>query len=206
MTKKKAYLDQAYELDSADKTRAFYSKWAETYDEELRANAYASPARVAGAMAAAVSDRTAPLLDLGCGTGLSGEALSQAGFTTLDGTDFSREMLAIAKGKSIYRSIVESDADRPVPAAKGDYQNFTAVGVFSPGHAPPDLIATVVELLPAGGCFGFTLNDHALEEPAYLATIERLVGAGTIAVAFEERGDHLPRIGLQAVVYVLRRR
>ncbi len=205
MTKAEGFLDKAYGLGDAEETRALYRDWAKSYDAELRAAGYASPARVAAAMAASVADRAAPLLDLGCGTGLSGEALRAEGFAAVDGTDFSAEMLAAAAAKGVYRRLIPGDLNRPIPAAPGDYANMVAVGVFSPGHAPPETIEAAVELLPAGGCFGFTLNDHALDEGVYEARVFALRDRGMAEIAFEDYGAHLPRRGLQAKVYVLRR-
>ncbi len=199
------FLSRAYGLNSTEKTRAFYQDWAKTYDEEMRVNGYSSPPRTAKAMAACVQDVNAPLLDLGCGTGISGEALRDAGFTTLDGTDLTEEMLLAAETKDIYRKLTKGDLNQPIPAAPGEYANITAIGVFSPGHAPPEIIRVVVDLLPAKGCFGFSLNDHALEEPGYEALINDLVRDGTIEVAFKDYGEHMPGIGLKSMIYVLRR-
>ncbi|MEO3429212.1 methyltransferase domain-containing protein [Pelagibius sp. CAU 1746] len=205
MAKQTKFLDKAYELGDASQTRALYESWAESYDAELQENRYASPARTAAAMAEAVADKAAPLLDLGCGTGLSGVALHKAGFAVIDGTDFSQEMLKAAAAKGVYRTLLKGDLNAPIPARPGDYANITAVGVFSPGHAPAALIDEVVALLPQGGCFGFSLNDHALEDPSYEARIKVLVEAGRIEVVSDAYGDHLPGIGLKAKIYVLRR-
>ena len=174
MTKREGFLDKVYDLDDADKTQALYHDWATSYDEEMRVSGYASPGRAAAAMAAQVADITAPLLDLGCGTGLAGQAFRDAGFTTIDGTDFSEEMLAVARRKGLYRKITLGDLNDPIPARSGDYDNIAAVGVFSPGHAPAEMIDLVFGLLPVGGCFGFSLNDHALEERVTKAASETL--------------------------------
>jgi predicted TPR repeat methyltransferase len=202
---KTGFLDTVYGIETQDDTRRLYRDWAETYDDEVLGAGYASPGRVAAAMANAVKDRTAPLLDLGCGTGLSGEAFRQAGFTTVDGTDFSEEMLESAKAKGVYRSLFKGDLSRPIPAEPGDYADIAAVGVFSPSHAPAEMIDQVMDLLPKGGCFGFTLNDHALDEKIYEERTELLVAQGTCEIAFKQYGDHLPERDLKSMVYVLRK-
>jgi len=206
MTGQGKFFERAYDLADAEQTRSLYDEWAASYDEELCAAGYASPARTAAAMAAAVAEKAAPLLDLGCGTGLSGEALRDAGFTTIDGTDFSAEMLAVAAGKGVYRDLFQGDLNTPIPASPGEYSNAAAVGVFSPTHAPAAMIDDVVALLPSGGCFGFSLNDHALAEPGYEQRIADLVEAGAVEVVSDAYGDHLPQIGLKAKIYVLRKR
>ncbi len=206
MTGQGKFFDRAYDLENAEQTRRLYDEWGASYDEELRAAGYASPARTAAAMAEAVADKAAPLLDLGCGTGMSGEALRAAGFTVIDGTDFSAEMLAAAETKGVYRKLTKGDLNTPIPARAGDYANAAAVGVFSPTHAPPEMIDAVMALLPPGGCFGFSLNDHALAEPAYEERIGALVEADSVEVVSDAYGDHLPQIGLKAKIYVLRKR
>lgn len=163
MTKSDGFLGAAYDASTLADVGKLYCSWAATYDAELSANGYASPTRTAAAMAAHVADKSDPLLDIGCGTGLSGAALLETGFSTLDGTDFSAEMLAIAEGKAIYRQLVQGSIEAPVLVTTEKYSNMVAVGVFSPGHAPSSMIGDVIALLPPDGCFGFSINDHALE-------------------------------------------
>ncbi len=145
------------------------------------------------------------MLDIGCGTGLSGLALRAAGFVTLDGTDLSAEMLARASARGIYRRVFPGDAADPLPVAPGAYAAAAAIGVVNPGHAPPETIDAVLAILPPGGCFVFSLNDHALAEPAFPGHVERLLAEGAAELAFREHGPHLPGIGLAATVYVLRK-
>ena len=206
MADESGHLGGAYRLESKDETRAFYADWAKTYDAEVRANGYASPARCAAALAEHAADRTAPVLDIGCGTGLSGEALRAAGFTTIDGTDFSDEMLAVAREKGIYRALKKGDVEEPLPAKPGEYANIAIVGVFSPGHAPASLIDEALALLPPGGLLVFTLNDHALEDPSYMARVMELVDGGAAELLVREHGPHLPKIGMESTVILLRKR
>ncbi len=206
MSSKPGFLDGAYKVEDGGSTKDLYRDWAASYEAEIRANGYATPERCAAALAEAVADKSLPLLDLGCGTGLSGEAMRAQGFTTIDGTDFSAEMLAYARKKpDLYRSLVLGDLTTPLPGKPGDYHAAAAVGVFSPGHAPPAMIEQVVDLLTKGGCFVFSLNDHAREDPNYEKTIEDLARAGKTTIVFKENGPHLPGRGIEALVYVLRR-
>jgi len=202
----KRFLDDAYGLETPDETKSLYRRWAASYEEEIRANGYATPSRCAAALAELVADRDAPLLDLGCGTGLSGEAFRAAGFGTLDGSDFSEEMLAVAREKpGVYRRLIIGDLNNPLPFDAGEFTHVAAVGVFSPGHAPAGMIAEVVSRLPVSGCFVFSLNDHALDDQRYDACIRELVSSGLVELIFREYGAHLPGRGLKAEVLVLRR-
>jgi predicted TPR repeat methyltransferase len=199
------FLDHAYDLPDRQATVAFYGEWAASYDAEITDNGYATPARCAAALAAHAADPGAPVLDIGCGTGLSGLALAAAGFGTVDGTDLAAEMLARAEARGVYRRLVRGDLADPLPVAAGVYANAAAVGVVSPGHAPPETLDAVLAILPPGGCLVLSLNDHALAEPAFPARIERLVAESAADLVFREHGPHLPGIGLEATVFVLRK-
>ncbi|MEO0386560.1 MAG: methyltransferase domain-containing protein [Pseudomonadota bacterium] len=197
------FLDKAYGLDAQDKTRAFYSDWAGSYDREVAENGYATPGRSAALLAASGVAFTAPVLDIGCGTGISGTALAEAGFQHIDGTDFSQEMLALAAEKRVYRSLTRTDVADPLPIGVGAYAAIAAIGLFSPGHAPAETIDHVLAKLGPGGRFVFSLNDHALDDPSYEGRVREHTDCGNVTVEARDYGDHLPRIGLNALVYVL---
>ena len=111
----KTYLNNAYGTKDTNSTRKLYDDWAASYDAEIAENGYATPGRCAAALAQFTQDQNAPVLDFGCGTGLSGLALKLAGFSVIDGLDLSPEMLAKARDKGIYRRLAVS----PVPRRNG---------------------------------------------------------------------------------------
>ncbi|MEL6234585.1 MAG: methyltransferase domain-containing protein [Pseudomonadota bacterium] len=216
------FLDSVYALDGVDATRALYSNWAASYDAEVGENGYVTPRRCAEALAAAVSGTDsraqrgaqedadgglgAPLLDIGCGTGLSGLAFAAAGFSTMDGSDLTEEMLGKARARGVYRRVWLADMNDDAPFEAGQYTHAAAVGLISPGHAPAGLIDAVMGALPSGGCFVFSLNDHALADPSFEGRVREQADTGAAQVMFREHGDHLPGIGLASTVYVLRKR
>lgn len=199
----KQYLDLAYDLASAGHTQGLYKDWAQTYDDEITANGYASPRRTAQALVSSGAKLNAPLLDIGCGTGVSGLFLREAGFTELHGSDFSPDMLKIAEDKKIYKRMYNADLHQPFEFVSTTYSTKAAIGVLAPGHAEPEIIQTVVDLLPEQGLFGFSMNDHTLDNPGYEAEISRLVNSQTIRIRWRDYGDHLPKIDLQSMIVVL---
>ena len=200
------FLDRAYDADTPEATRALYDEWSQTYEAEVAENGYATPGRIASALAAALPDRDAPILDIGCGTGLSGLALRAAGFSTIDGADVSAEMLARAEEKGAHRSLRRIDAESPLAGvAPGDHAAIVACGVIGAGAAPYSLLDACMEALGPGGLFALSLNDHALADPASRAALDRWVPDRADAL-FAEHGEHLPGIGLGSTVIVLRRR
>ena len=69
----------------------------------------------------------------------------------------------------------------------------------------PDMVSKILKVAKIGGFFVFSLNDHALENPGYKRAIMDLVDHGNAEVVFEEYGDHLPKIKLNALIFVLKR-
>lgn len=199
----KKFLDKAYGLDSAEATREFYADWAASYESEVEEHGYASPLRTAAALKSIGSPASSPLLDIGCGTGLSGLALASQGFSNLHGSDFSPPMLEKARAKGIYGELFLADLNAPLDYIKTEYRLITAIGVFSPGHAGPEFMAKIMEFLPQGGVFGFSLNDHALDEPGYLDEVSRLVMERKARIRWQEYGDHLPKIDLCSLIMVV---
>lgn len=198
----KPFLSKVYDL-KGDGVRDYYDHWAETYEAEITANAYATPARCAEALSATGLAKTAPILDFACGTGLSGEALQAEGFRVMDGVDLSDAMLTKARAKNIYRTLTKVQADAPPPVAPNTYQAITAIGAIGPGAAPAEAIAPLVAALPSGGYFVISLNDVALDTPKFPAALD--AQAHLMALISEQRGAHLPGIDVMSTVYVFRR-
>lgn len=203
--KDKQFLTSAYDLENAEQTRSLYHEWAATYDEEISANGYASPLRTAEALVSCGAALNQPLLDIGCGSGVSGQLLQQAGFTELHGSDFSQPMLELAAQKKLYHKLNLADLNDPFNFVDKPYHGIAAIGVMAPGHAGPELILSVLELLVTGGLFGFSMNDHTLVNPDYMDEINRLVMARRIRIRWSEYGEHLPGINLNSIIMVIQK-
>ncbi len=199
----KSFLDKVYDVQGAEETRALYDAWSESYEAEIAENGYATPKRCAEALSAALPDKDMPILDFGCGTGLSGVALHQAGFTSIDGVDLSPDMLARAKAKSLYRNLTVIEAGDPPPGDPGTYAAITAIGVIGAGAAPLSVLDQICAALATGGMLCFSFNDHTLEDPAYEGRITALVENGSLRMISRDYGPHLPARHINSAVYVL---
>ena len=149
------FLDKVYDLGGND-PRDIYAKWSGTYDSEVSSHGYATPARCAKALSQFVPDLIEDVLDYGCGTGLSGEALRAEGFVNLHGFDISKEMLALADDKSIYSTLTCFDPEDGPPIPKGQFQTIAAIGVIGVGAAPLSTFDLLMDLLPPEGLFVFS--------------------------------------------------
>ncbi|GAA6175475.1 class I SAM-dependent DNA methyltransferase [Sulfitobacter pacificus] len=195
------FLNKVYAASGETETREIYDAWAKTYETEVGEHGYATPGRCAAALAGMTPDLTAPLLDFGCGTGLSGLALKLAGFETIDGVDISKEMLAQATQKGVYRSTRQVTADTVI--ATGSYANIAAIGVIGTGAAPISVLDMLMKALPRDGRLVFSFNDHTLQDPVHEARINEWTDCGAARLLFRERGAHLPGINMQSNVYIL---
>ena len=199
-----SFLKIAYDQigpDSCD----LYAKWSKTYDSEVYSHGYVKPQRCAKVLTQFSSDRDTPLLDYGCGTGFSGEALKTEGFTTIQGCDISKEILALTGEESIYSVLKYFDPDKAPEIAAGMFHAIAAIGVISVGAAPPSTFDLILDLLAPKGLFVFPLSNHALADPSFEVKVKEYTDSSRLELLLKEYGDHLPWVGLKSNVYVLKK-
>ena len=200
------FFKRVYNSHTPEEIIAVYDDWADEYDETVLAHGYVTPKRCADALASLEDDRSARLLDIGCGTGISGMALRSAGFTTIDGSEVNARMLEKARSRQgIYSAMHLVSLDNPFDFAIGTYRHMTAMGVIATGHAPASTIRAILAKLEAGGLLVFSLNDHTLEFAEYPDTVDAMVAENIAELAFDEYGDHMPMIGLNSRIIALRK-
>ena len=109
-----ALLRRAYAVATAEDGQQLYQDWAATYDSTmLEGLGYLTPRLVAEALAQHLKTLDAPVIDVGCGTGLVGAAAAALGYGTVDGLDFSVAMMAVAAQRGVYRHLLEGDLTQP---------------------------------------------------------------------------------------------
>ena len=119
---------------SVDETLEIYRNWADNYDADVADWGYATPTRLAVALRTSGASLQNPVLDFGCGTGLSGMALKSVGFDIVDGTDVSPEMLEKAQARGVYRQVWKGVPGSLGHIGRGDYTVIVACGVVSMGQ------------------------------------------------------------------------
>lgn len=200
-----SFYEKAYGIEE-HQTRDFYAQWAATYDEELVAGrGYAMPARCRDAFARHVEDTTTPIVDLGCGTGLLGRELHRVGFTTIDGIDYSPEMLAQAAGLGIYRELRSADLNDPLDIDDGAYGAVAAMGVFSFGHVYAEALDEMCRVLVPGGHLVIGVNEVFVAEGTLVPKLESLERAGLIEILARDYGAHMPASDVNGWIFVARR-
>lgn len=205
MARTSPFLDNIYNTDGGESMRRYYDDWADSYDTDLRENDYRTPGRCAAALAAHLDDKAAAILDFACGTGISGVALHDAGFTTIDGTDISDGMLEKARTKGVYRDLFRAEPDGVLDTGGRQYSAIVAMGAIGAGAASIAYIDGALAHLAPGGIFIVSLNDHTLEDPQFEARLTQAVTDGRVEKIMAEDGPHLPEIGLGARVWAVRK-
>ena len=128
--------------------RELFDAFAPRFDAELEgALGYRTPALLAAMIAGVTPGH---VLDLGCGTGLSGVALKPFA-TRLEGLDLSPRMLAMARGRGIYHALHEADLLEFLPRRPGAWDMIAAADVLNYlGDLAPAFAAMAAALKPGG--------------------------------------------------------
>lgn len=160
-----------YREDAALEVASKYDAWAPTYEATVGRDYHALVDSAAARFAEACPLTTTPVLDIGCGTGLVGEALARRGASRLVGIDPSREMLSQCHRKGLYTSLHEVRVDGLARLGALPFPAAIAVGVFTKGHAPLSDLRHVAPLLGRDGVLAVCLRrDVATQEAIALAT------------------------------------
>jgi SAM-dependent methyltransferase len=179
-------LDAVYQSGGdRDKLDRAYDDWARDYDRDLWASGNPYVAVMAGMAGRYIRDRTARVLDAGCGTGNMAELLRLLGYTTIVGIDASEGMLAAARAKGCYaelhRMLLGAEIDLPGES----FDAVTAAGVLTHGHAPPESLDGLLAVAKPGAPIIFSISKVAMEDGGFGPKIGELERAG--AWALEER-------------------
>lgn len=112
-----------------------------------------------------------PVLDVGAGTGLCGQALRARGIEPVDGTDISAEMLVVAGKKDAYRDLFTGDILVGLEVAQDTYQGAVSAGTFTTGHVGPDGIDAVLHAVRPRGWIVLSVNAKHYQAAGFEAKI-----------------------------------
>lgn len=137
---------------------ALFDGYAEQFDAHVaQVLRYQAP-RLLTQRLAAGGRRYRQALDLGCGTGLCGPFLRQLA-PHVTGVDLSLNMLDKAQALGVYETLVQADAVEYLAAAQEPFDLVVAADVFIYVGALEEVFRHVARVLPAQGCFCFTVEE-----------------------------------------------
>ncbi len=189
-------LENAYTLQSPDDNRAYYDGFAATYDTDFaQGMGWDYPKAIARIWCAHAGATDLPVADIGCGTG---HVAAELGVPpdAIDGMDISPEMLAVARGKQIYRTLQEVDLTKPLDALGTDYGAVVSAGTFTHGHLGPEPLAALLGIARPGALFVIGVNQQHFQTREFAPMLEALVKDGKIepphieAIRMYSRTDH----------------
>ena len=141
-----------------------YRDWAKKYDyDNDNVLGTVSQPKSVSLLSTRLKDKTAKIIDVGCGTGLVGEKLKAKDFINFDGLDISKDMLSIAKSRG-YRNLFLGSLNKQLPVLDDAYDAAMCIGVFTHGHVSSDGFNELCRIVKPGGYVCFTINEGVFEE------------------------------------------
>ena len=148
-----------------------YRDWAKKYDyDNDHVLGTVSQPKSVNLLSTRLKDKTAKIIDVGCGTGLVGEKLKAKDFIYFDGLDISKDMLSIAKSRG-YRNLFLGSLNKQLPVLDDAYDAAMCIGVFTHGHVSSDGFNELCRIVKPGGYVCFTINEGVFEEYGFKETI-----------------------------------
>lgn len=172
---------------------ARYDEWAQTYDRELLNDwRYKAPAVAARLLADA--GVVNPVLDVGCGTGLVGRFLNDAGFERIDGIDVSPASLESTRAGGVYRELLLADFNSgPLPFPDRTYAAVICVGVLSYAIDPGAVVREFCRLISPGGRIVLTHRTDLWEQQEFGGALLALQRSGLLRdLKWSEPSEYMP--------------
>jgi len=190
-------LNKVYTAENHQQLMDAYKEWATDYDTDT-VNRFGYVAHVASAEALdkVLRDKTAVILDAGCGTGLVGEELVKRGYSAIDALDYSREMLDEAERKKIYRRHLQADLSKPLDFEENAYDAVVCAGTFTYGHVKAHAFDELVRITRPGGIICFTIREGAYEDYGYRQRMIELEQQQVWELLGMENADYLKNEGI----------
>jgi predicted TPR repeat methyltransferase len=178
---------------TATYVRRLFNAHASRFDESLLQRLdYRAPQLLLDAVSRPAGEerRFASMLDLGCGTGLAGQAFRNR-VAYLSGIDLSAAMIEEARRKAIYDRLAMGDlleflAAEHAAGIRHDLIIAADVFVYLPDLTP--VVAFAARALAPSGLFAFTVETHAGDGVLLGETLRYAHGASHVRAAIADAG------------------
>ncbi len=203
-------LEQTKSINEITRTlfNTLYNRLAGAYEPILvKVLGYSGHEVVSQTLAPYLDGLDGPVLDAGCGTGLTARSLlALRPGIAVDGFDIAGDMVDIARKRGLYRNLMVADATKPLPVEAGTYAAAISSGLYTEGHVGAEALGPTLDALRPGGLFGFYVYEPIYVKLGFKAEIERLVANGDISILEETSAKHFSRLAGQACrIFVARK-
>ena len=184
----KDWLKTVYSETSSSKLNKHYKNWANLYDIDMSSWGYAYPLQLNKILTNKLRlKKTIKILDAGCGTGYVAEVLNKLNYKNITGIDFSKEMLAIARSKKIYKKLICQSLNEKIELRSKQFELIICTGVLTSGHVGPSAINELVRLLKPQGFFVCSIAESVYKKNGFekeIKNLKNLVSIKSISKAF----------------------
>lgn len=149
-----------------------YDTLAQVYEEKILNWNYSCHQVAAELMTGFVATE-GKILDLGCGTGLAGQALIEQGYQTIIGVDISRKSLDIARDKNIYTALHKADIQQALPFPENEFDGIICTAVLT-NMETPDVLYNFCRLVKPGGYVLFTNREDIHYQKKFDVTLQKM--------------------------------
>jgi predicted TPR repeat methyltransferase len=171
-----------------------FNDFSSHYDAKMRDNlSYQAPERLKELIRAEIGDAGGlDILDIGCGTGLSGVGLKERA-ACMVGIDLSPEMIDRAREREIYDQLEIAEITEWLEQTKGQFDLIVACDCLVYFGDLQPVAALAARRLKPGGCFAFT-TERGEKYPFHLTDSGR----------YTHHPDHMREVAAKAGLVVAR--
>ena len=145
-----------------DYVKRLFDEFADTFDSNLKEIEYDAPEKLAALAKQLIPDHDTlalDILDLGCGTGLSGIQFKSIS-NTLKGVDLSPRMIDLARERNIYDELEVNDILNTLVRHQNDTDIVISADTFPYLGDLESVFLAVASALKDQGLFLFTVETH----------------------------------------------
>ena len=142
------------------------------------------------------------ILDVACGTGVTGEYLRKLGYTRIDGVDGSNNMMGKAKEKKIYASLKQGRITKTesLPCSSNAYDGIICVGGIARNSIHIEYaLRDFIRISKPGGIVTYTINQEDLE---FMEEHGKLMEDGAIEMLSLQRINYYNKAGKDSKCYL----
>lgn len=161
-----------------DAVAQVYDDFAADYEQTTNEWGYEAPTVAAQLLQTYRVAADEPLLDAGCGTGLTGVTWKQAGYTSITGIDISADSLTKAAKTDAYTATLSHNLNDPLPFDNDTFAAVLCIGVLTYVPNLSQVLAEFARVCRNNGLVVFTQRDDLYRDRNCATLFAKLESAG----------------------------
>ena len=176
------------EIRGKQQIQDLYDDWAKNYEDAVLEWGYKAPRVAAQFLKQYGVTEDDKVLDVGCGTGMTGKAVRDivGPKTQITGVDISQKSLDAAQKSGHYEATINSSLDRlPFPFEDDGFDALECIGVLTYVQEHKDVLTEFVRVVKPGGILVFSHRSDHYESFAIADLIQSSVDEGSIELVHQ---------------------